>query len=133
MPAAESKVMTDVLVIGGGIAGLVAARECAQLGLSVAVLEAATSVGGAVAGHEVAGLRLDSGAESFAVRGNTVAAFLADLGLTDEIVAPNPAGAWLHLPAHRPGGAPLSVPLPQAGVLGIPGTPFATEIGRAHV
>lgn len=123
--------MTDVLVIGGGVAGLVAARECAQLGLNVAVLEAAADVGGAVAGHEVAGLRLDSGAESFAVRGNTVAAFLADLDLTDEIVAPNPAGAWLHLPAHRPGGAPLSVPLPQAGVLGIPGTPFATDVIRA--
>lgn len=123
--------MKDVLVIGGGVAGLVAARECAHLGLSVGVLEAANAVGGAVAGHEVAGLKLDSGAESFAVRGNTVAAFLANLGLTDRILEPNPAGAWLHLPANRPGGVPVSVPLPKAGVLGIPGSPLADDVRRA--
>ncbi|POH67182.1 MULTISPECIES: protoporphyrinogen oxidase [Cryobacterium] len=123
--------MKDVLVIGGGVAGLVAARECAHLGLSVVVLETADAPGGAVAGHEVAGLRLDAGAESFAVRGNTVAAFIADLGLTAEIIEPNPAGAWLHLPPHRPGGAPMSVPLPKAGVLGIPGSPLAEDVRRA--
>ncbi|TFD83170.1 FAD-dependent oxidoreductase [Cryobacterium lactosi] len=123
--------MKDVLVIGGGVAGLVAARECAHLGLSVVVLEAAGTLGGAVAGHEVAGLQLDAGAESFAVRGNTVAAFIADLGLTDQIVEPNPAGAWLHLPGHRPGGAPVSVPLPKAGVLGIPGSPLAEDVRLA--
>ena len=108
--------MKDVLVIGGGVAGLVAARECAHLGLSVVVLEAAGTLGGAVGSHEVAGLTLDSGAESFAVRGNTVAQFLAALGLTDQIIEPNPAGAWLHLPPNRAGGAPVTVPLPAAGV-----------------
>jgi oxygen-dependent protoporphyrinogen oxidase len=123
--------MKDVLVIGGGIAGLVAARECAHLGLSVVVLEAADAVGGAVGRHEVAGLPLDSGAESFAVRGNTVAAFLDALGLTAEIIAPNPAGAWLHLPPNRVGGAAVSVPLPAAGVLGIPGSPLADDVRRA--
>jgi oxygen-dependent protoporphyrinogen oxidase len=121
--------MKDVLVIGGGIAGLVAARECAHLGLSVQIVEAADTVGGAVGSHEVAGLRLDSGAESFAVRGNTVAAFLDDLGLTGEIVEPNPAGAWLHLPATT--GAAMSVPLPAAGVLGIPGSPLSDDVRRA--
>ena len=123
--------MKDVLVIGGGVAGLVAARECAHLGLSVAVLEAADAVGGAVGSHELAGLRLDSGAESFAVRGNTVAAFIDDLGLTGEIVQPNPAGAWLHLPANSAGGAPMSVPLPAAGVLGIPSSPLSDDVRRA--
>jgi len=131
MQRAESKDMLDVIVIGGGVAGLVAARECAHLGLNVLVLEAADVVGGAVAGHEVAGLPLDAGAESFAVRGNTVAAFVANLGLTDQIIEPNPAGAWLHLPPLRPGGAPVSVPLPRAGVLGIPGSPLADDVRRA--
>jgi len=120
--------MQDVLVIGGGIAGLVAARSCARLGLGVTVIEAADAVGGPVAGHDVAGLRLDSGAESFAVRGGTVAAFIEELGLTTEIVAPNPAGAWLHLPALKGGQGPVSVPLPQAGVLGIPGSPLADDV-----
>lgn len=123
--------MKDVLIIGGGVAGLVAARECAHLGLSVGVLEAEAAVGGAVAAHDVAGLHLDSGAESFAVRGNTVAEFIADLGLTDQIVEPDPAGAWLHLPSTRPGGPAVSVPLPKAGVLGIPGSPLADDVRRA--
>lgn len=122
--------MKDVIVIGGGVAGLVAARACARLGLSVSIIEAADAVGGPVAGHDVAGLHLDSGTESFAVRGGTVAAFIEELGLTDDVVAPNPAGAWLHLPAL--GGKPgsVSVPLPQAGVLGIPGSPLADDVRR---
>ena len=62
----------DVVVIGGGVAGLSAARECARVGLSVTVLEAGTVLGGALASHEVAGLTLDSGAESFAVRRNAI-------------------------------------------------------------
>ena len=138
--------MRDVIVIGGGVAGLVAARECAHIGLSVTVLEATDAVGGAVAHHEVAGLTLDSGAESFAVGRGSVAKFVAQLGLSNEVVAPNPAGAWLHLPAHEtsggtrggPGGRPdgelaggsVSVPLPRAGVLGIPGSPLATDVRR---
>ncbi|HZK59878.1 MAG TPA: FAD-dependent oxidoreductase, partial [Cryobacterium sp.] len=120
--------MRDVLVIGGGVAGLVAARACAHVGLSVTVLEATDAVGGAVAAHEVAGLTLDSGAESFAVRGNAVAEFVAGLGLADEVVAPNPAGAWLHLPAN--GSGAVSVPLPKAGVLGIPASPLADDVRR---
>jgi protoporphyrinogen oxidase len=120
--------MRDVLVIGGGVAGLVAARACAHVGLSVTVLEATDAVGGAVAAHEVAGLTLDSGAEGFAVRKNVVAEFVAGLGLADEVVAPNPAGAWLHLPAN--GSGAVSVPLPKAGVLGIPASPLADDVRR---
>jgi len=65
------------------------------------------------------------------VRGNTVAQFLSALGLTDQIVEPNPAGAWLHLPPNRAGGAPVTVPLPAAGVLGIPGSPLSDDVRRA--
>ena len=129
----------DVLVIGGGVAGLVAARECAQVGLKVTIIETTDAVGGPVAGHTLDGLSLDSGAESFAVRGGTVAAFVEDLGLTDQIVTPNVAGAWLHLPAltsgspvssHDTRDASVSVPLPKAGVLGIPGSPLADDVRR---
>lgn len=122
--------MQDVIVIGGGVAGLVAARACARVGLTVTVLEATRVVGGAVASHEVAGLTLDSGAESFAVRRNAVAEFVDSLGLTGDVVAPNPVGAWLHLPDEGPGGGSISVPLPQAGVLGIPGSPLADDVRR---
>jgi protoporphyrinogen oxidase len=120
----------DVVVIGGGMAGLVAARECARVGLSVTVLEASAALGGALASHRVAGLTLDSGAESFAVRRNAVAEFIEGLGLSDRVVPPNAAGAWLFLPSEHPGGAPVSLPMPRAGVLGIPGSPLAADVRR---
>nr|WP_179580981.1 FAD-dependent oxidoreductase [Leifsonia psychrotolerans] len=119
----------DVVVIGGGVAGLVAARECARIGLRVTLLEAADAVGGAVASHTVGGLTLDSGAESFAVRAGAVADFVASLGLTEQIVMPNSAGAWLCLPGEgREAGAAVSVPLPRGGVLGIPSSPLAADV-----
>ncbi|TFC79216.1 protoporphyrinogen oxidase [Cryobacterium cheniae] len=122
--------MKDVIVIGGGVAGLIAARACARVGLSVTVLEATGVPGGALGSHEVAGLTLDSGAESFAVRRGAVAEFIADLGLSDAVVAPNPAGAWLQLPDDRVPNGSVSVPLPKAGVLGIPGSPLADDVRR---
>jgi Protoporphyrinogen oxidase len=115
---------TRVIVVGGGIAGLVAARDIARPGFVVTVLEAADAVGGSVAGHEVAGIRLDSGAESFATRGGAVAALISELGLDDEVARPNPAGAWLRL-------ADRTVPLPKAGLLGIPSSPLASDVVRA--
>ncbi|OIJ26771.1 amine oxidase [Nocardioides luteus] len=44
----------DVVVVGGGISGLVAAREVAAKGRSVVVLEARDRVGGRVLNHELA-------------------------------------------------------------------------------
>ncbi len=40
--------MKDVLVLGGGLAGLATARVCAEAGLSVVVLEASDRVGGRI-------------------------------------------------------------------------------------
>ncbi|RUP81811.1 FAD-dependent oxidoreductase, partial [Kocuria sp. HSID17590] len=50
------------LVVGGGVAGLTAARDLAAAGLRVTLVEASDHFGGAVGAHEVAGLVLDSGA-----------------------------------------------------------------------
>ncbi|HEU4808345.1 MAG TPA: FAD-dependent oxidoreductase [Homoserinimonas sp.] len=112
----------DVVVVGAGIAGLTAARDLAMGGLSVLLLESSERVGGKVSGHTVAGVELDAGAESFATRGDTVAALIRELGLADQLADPNPVGAWL----YRADGS--AHPLPRTGMLGIPGTPMATDV-----
>ncbi|AWB89200.1 protoporphyrinogen/coproporphyrinogen oxidase [Salinibacterium hongtaonis] len=122
-PAAEhASPPVDVVVVGGGVAGLVAARELILAGLSVTLVEATGRLGGRVGSHQVAGLTLDSGAESFATRGGSVAAYVTKLGLGDDIVMPNPAGAWLQRDDHT------ALPLPKAGVLGIPSVPLAADV-----
>jgi len=105
----------DAVVVGGGIAGLVAARELALRGVLPLVLEAWGAPGGAVGRHTVAGLDLDAGADSFATRDGIVAALATELGLGAAITAPSGRGAWVQLPSG-PGT------LPRTGVLGIPRT-----------
>lgn len=112
------------LVVGGGISGLIAARELAQTGLRTTLLEATDAWGGCVGRHEVAELTLDSGAESFATRSSAVADLAAELGLAGNIVAPHPGGAWVQLP-----DGPRE--LPKTGVLGIPANPWDPEVRRS--
>ena len=122
---AEHAHESHVVVVGGGISGLVAALECAKVGMRVTVLEASGAFGGVVRSAEVGGLTLDVGAESFATRGGVVRGLLDELGLGDQVVAPNAAGAWV---AGVPGiGA---APLPKGGVLGIPDNPWAPDVRR---
>lgn len=116
---------THVVVIGGGVSGLVAARECAKVGLRVTVLEASDAFGGVVRSAEVGGLTLDVGAESYATRGGIVRELLDELGLAADIVTPNAAGAWV---AGVPGVG--AAPLPKGGVLGIPDNPWAPDVRR---
>ncbi|WP_426517793.1 protoporphyrinogen/coproporphyrinogen oxidase [Diaminobutyricibacter sp. McL0618] len=115
---------TRVVVVGGGIAGLVVARECSRPGFDVTVVEASDHVGGTVARAVVDGITVDTGAESFATRGGHVAGLIGELGLSDRVVQPNPEGAWVRLPSG-------TVPLPKAGLLGIPSSPLAADVVRA--
>ena len=111
------------LVVGGGISGLLSARELAAAGHEVTVLEAGTVWGGCVGSHTVAGLTLDSGAESFATRSDAVARLCTELGLGGKIVPPRSGGAWVQLP-----DGPRE--LPRTGVLGIPANPWDPEVRR---
>ncbi|MFB7893525.1 protoporphyrinogen/coproporphyrinogen oxidase [Microbacterium sp. NPDC056044] len=116
--------MADFSVVGGGVAGLVVARRLAAAGAAVTVFEASDHLGGTVARHEVGGLALDAGAESFAVRGGAVEALLAELGLDGDIVAPAPGPAWLQPVTGD------AVPLPATALLGIPADPLADDAVR---
>ncbi|CAN7499306.1 protoporphyrinogen oxidase [Microbacterium foliorum] len=114
-----------IVVIGGGIGGLIAARECVKVGMHVTVLEASDAVGGAIRQTEIDGVVVDAGAESYATRGGRVRALLDELGLTDRIVAPAAGSAWL---AGIPGVG--AAPLPVGGILGIPSNPFQEDVRR---
>ncbi|WP_375388055.1 protoporphyrinogen/coproporphyrinogen oxidase [uncultured Amnibacterium sp.] len=110
------------VVIGGGVAGLVAARRLAVGGADVVLLEASDRLGGRVAAAEVGGIVVDGGAESFAVRGGAVLALVQRLGLGADVVGPA-GSAWVAL-------ADRTVPLPAGGLLGIPSSPLATDVRR---
>ena len=51
----------DIVIVGGGAAGVGAARRLAGSGLSTRLLEAGTHLGGRAYTHEIAGLELDLG------------------------------------------------------------------------
>lgn len=108
----DSPAPTSAIVIGGGVAGLVAARSLALAEVSVTVLDGGP-LGGSVASRRLDGLDLDVGAEGFATRGGAVVGLLEELGLADRVVAPVPTGTWV----HRPDG---QTRIPDGAVLGIP-------------
>jgi protoporphyrinogen/coproporphyrinogen III oxidase len=110
------------VVVGGGVGGLVLARRLVLGGHTVILVEASDRLGGTVARQIVGGIELDAGAESFAIRGGTVVKLAKSLGLGDDLVEPNPAGAWLQ-PAAGP-----AFRLPENSLLGIPGSPLARDV-----
>ena len=112
-------------VVGGGVSGLVAARELALAGAEVLVCEAAERLGGRVESAELAGRRVDIGAEAFATRGGHVAELLRELGIAERAATPAPLGSWL---VSAVDGA--AAPLPPAGTLGIPAAPLSSATRR---
>lgn len=113
-----------IAVIGGGIAGLVAARDLAVGGAEVELFEAEDRLGGKLRAVSLGGSRFDVGAEAFATRTGAVANYLAELGLADRIVSPAALSSWrLH--------GTRAFAMPECGAIGIPTAPLSAAARRA--
>jgi oxygen-dependent protoporphyrinogen oxidase len=86
----------DCVVVGGGLAGLLAAYEANQAGKSVAIYEAGEHCGGAIASIKIAGFQVDAGAESFATTRPETLALIEELGLSELVVAPARSDARIY-------------------------------------
>ena len=76
----------DVVIIGGGIAGLAAAFELRGRGLSVRVLERAARPGGVIVTERFDGWTIDSGPDSLLVQKPAAVTLCRELGIADRLV-----------------------------------------------
>ncbi|MFI7383925.1 protoporphyrinogen oxidase [Streptomyces sp. NPDC049813] len=125
-----------VLVIGGGIAGLAAAhRLLASAGrderVEVTVLEASDRLGGKLRAGEIAGVRVDLGAESMLARRPEAVGLAREVGLGERLQPPSTATAslWTRSVLH---------PMPKGHVMGVPAaadalTGVLSEEGLARI
>ncbi|WP_406145029.1 protoporphyrinogen oxidase [Streptomyces sp. NBC_01012] len=107
-----------VVVIGGGIAGLAAAHRLLASGIRVTLLEATARLGGKLMTGEIAGTRVDLGAESMLARRPEAVELATAAGIGDRLQPPATATAsiWTR-DALRP--------MPKGHVMGVPGDPAA--------
>jgi squalene-associated FAD-dependent desaturase len=109
-----------VVVIGGGLAGIAAALDCAAAGAEVTLVEVRRRLGGAAYSFERDGMHLDNGQHVFLRCCSAYRALLARLG-SERHVAVQPR---LEIPVLSPGAPPvvlrrgtLPPPLHLAGAL----------------
>ena len=112
--------MRRVVVVGGGLAGITAALECADAGASVTLLEARRRLGGATFSVQKEGLWLDNGQHVFLRCCTAYRELLRRLGVESDVVLQRRLGD----PGARPGGKTawlrrngLPAPLHLAGSL----------------
>jgi len=89
-----------VVVVGGGLAGITAALECADAGASVTLLEARPRLGGATFSVEKEGLWLDNGQHVFLRCCTEYLGLIRRLGVENDVVLQ----PRLAIPVLAPGG-----------------------------
>ncbi len=106
-----------VAVVGGGITGLVAARELHRAGLDVVVLEAAARLGGKIVTDEIENVLVEAGPDSFLVKEPWALELCRSIGLGQDLVRPAvfEGRVWSRGRLHA---------LPPGLVNGIPTLPF---------
>jgi oxygen-dependent protoporphyrinogen oxidase len=106
---------TDVVVVGGGIAGLAAAYELAKAGVDFRLLESTDHWGGLIRTERADGFLLDAGPDTILAHRPEAIELCRELGLGDRLV---PATAT-RCPTHVVHGGRLHT-LPEGMALGIP-------------
>ena len=101
----------SVLVVGGGITGLVAARSLARDGVKVVLAEAGPRLGGKVSTEHAEGFTVEHGPDSFLATRPAGTALVRELGLGDELVGT--AGTRTVYIRHRGRLVPMPEGLPR--------------------
>ena len=78
----------SIAVIGGGIAGLAAARELAEFA-KVTVIEASSVLGGKIVSDKFRGRPHDRGPDAFITRNASAVELCRSIGLGDDLIAPS--------------------------------------------
>ncbi|NUR93549.1 MAG: protoporphyrinogen oxidase [Nonomuraea sp.] len=113
-----------VVVIGGGISGLAAAWHLSQGGVRVTVLEGSPRIGGKLHATEVAGVRVDAGAEAMLARRPEGKELAKAVGLGDDLVNPGTTSASIY-------SRGTLRPMPKGQVMGVPSD--LTELAKSGV
>ena len=104
----------DVVVVGGGIAGLTAGYELHRRGVSFRLFESARRFGGVILTEVVDGFTIDAGPDALLVQKPAALDLCGELGLADRLhptLEPRTAFILRNRVLH---------PLPEASVLGVP-------------
>lgn len=111
-----------VAVVGGGVTGLVAARELDRAGADVVLFEAAPDAGGKIATKTLENVAVEAGPDSFLVRDPWPLELCRSIGLGNDLIKPAVFGGlvWSRGRLH---------PLPRGLVLGIPTLPVKMARG----
>lgn len=104
----------EVLIVGGGIAGLATAYELHCLGVPFLLLESTSRAGGVILSEQIDGYTIDAGPEALLTQKPDAIRLCEELGLSDRLVPTKlPRVAFI-----QRGG--MLHALPAASVLGIP-------------
>jgi oxygen-dependent protoporphyrinogen oxidase len=104
----------DVIVVGGGISGLSAARELCGRGVRVRLLERDAKCGGVIRTDRQDGFIVDPGPDTLLARKPAALAMCRDLGLEGALVAPSPCRTTYVVRAGT------LRPLPETSAFGLP-------------